>query len=52
MSFVEGASDENAVYHLCDRSVLATQAFAAEITDCPHIVWKNGHHVSSVVNDQ
>ena len=49
MTFAGGASDENAVYHLCDRSVLATQAFAAEVTDCPHIIWKNGHHVCSIV---
>jgi hypothetical protein len=25
------------------------QAFAVEVTDCPHIVWKNGHHVCSIV---
>jgi hypothetical protein len=31
--------------------VLATQAFAAESTDCPHIVWKNGHYVCSIVEN-
>jgi hypothetical protein len=31
--------------------VLATQAFAAEVTDCPHIVWKNGHYVCSIVEN-
>jgi hypothetical protein len=31
--------------------VLGTQAFAAEVTDCPHIVWKNGHYVCSIVGD-
>jgi membrane-associated PAP2 superfamily phosphatase len=25
--------------------VLATQAFASDATDCPHIVWKHGHYV-------
>jgi hypothetical protein len=25
--------------------VLATQAFASDVTDCPHIVWKHGHYV-------
>jgi hypothetical protein len=31
--------------------VLATQALAAEVTDCPHIVWKNGHYVCSIVEN-
>jgi hypothetical protein len=31
--------------------VLATQAVAAEVTDCPHIVWKNGHYVCSIVEN-
>jgi hypothetical protein len=31
--------------------VLATQAFAAEVTDCPRIVWKNGHYVCSIVEN-
>jgi len=31
--------------------VLGTQALAAEVTDCPHIVWKNGHYVCSIVED-
>jgi hypothetical protein len=31
--------------------VLATQALAAEVTDCPHIVWKSGHYVCSIVED-
>jgi len=30
---------------------LATQAFAAEVTDCAHIVWKNGHYVCSIVEN-
>jgi len=30
--------------------VLASQ-FAAEVTDCPHIVRKNGHHVCSIVEN-
>ena len=25
--------------------VLATQAFASDVTDCPHIVWTHGHYV-------
>jgi transketolase len=25
--------------------LLATQAFASEVTDCPHIVSKHGHYV-------
>jgi transketolase len=25
--------------------VFASQAFASEVTDCPHIVWKHGHYV-------
>ena len=31
--------------------VLATQAFAAEITGRAHIVWKNGHYVCSIVEN-
>ena len=31
--------------------VLATQALAAEVTDCLHIVWKNGHYVCSIVEN-
>jgi len=31
--------------------VLGTQVLAAEVTDCPHIVWKNGHYVCSIVED-
>jgi hypothetical protein len=30
---------------------LPTQALAAESTDCPHIVWKNGHYVCSIVEN-
>ena len=25
--------------------VLATQAFASDVTDCAHIVWTHGHYV-------
>jgi hypothetical protein len=31
--------------------LLAIQALAAEVTDCPHIVWKNGHYVCSIVEN-
>jgi hypothetical protein len=31
--------------------VLATQALAGEVTDCSHIVWKNGHYVCSIVEN-
>jgi hypothetical protein len=26
-------------------------ALAAEVTDCSHIVWKNGHYVCSIVEN-
>jgi hypothetical protein len=29
--------------------ILATQALAAEVTNCLHVVWKNGHYVRSIV---
>jgi hypothetical protein len=25
--------------------VLATQALASDVTDCPHIVWRHGHYI-------
>jgi hypothetical protein len=25
--------------------VPATKAFASDVSDCPHIVWKHGHYV-------
>ncbi len=28
--------------------VLATQAFAADVSDCPHVVWQNGHYACSI----
>jgi len=31
--------------------VLATNAFAAEVTDCSHVVWKNGHYVCNMVEN-
>ena len=27
------------------------QPFAATATNCPHIVWKKGHHVCSIVEN-
>jgi len=35
---------------LSGRNGLASQ-FAAEVTDCPQIVWKDGHHVCSIVEN-
>ncbi len=28
--------------------VLISHAFATEVTDCPHIVWQNGHYVCDI----
>jgi len=35
---------------LSGRNGLASQ-FDAEVTDCPQIVWQDGHHVCSIVEN-